>query len=176
MKKKSIVLTKDKIVSILAIAIAILNFAALAFALVDAEQKFISYTDSFFANGFTLIFGECPIVIESYGTLLSFYSVCHFIAAIVIVALLSVRLAVTKRLNFGKMGMVSVIISAIFTTLYFVMGCIAFSEATAYGGIGYGYDANTFAFIPFVFMLILVASFILVKVKLPKNYKLEMKK
>jgi hypothetical protein len=91
----------------------------------------------------------------------------------IIIALLSVRLVLTKRLSFGKLGIVSVVISAIFTTLYFVMGCIAFSEAKAYGGYGFGYDANTFAFIPFALMIILVASFILVKAKLPKNYKLE---
>ena len=104
MKKKSIVLNKDNVAAILVFAIAILNFAALAFALVDVTQKFISYTDSFFANGFTLVFGECPIVIESYDTFLSFYSVCHLVVSLIIIALLSVRLVLTKRLSFGKLG------------------------------------------------------------------------
>ena len=96
--------------------------------------------------------------------------------AVVVIAMLAATLAVRKKLNFGKMGMSAVVLSAIFTTVYFILGCVAFSEATAYGGEGYGYSAHTFAFIPFALMIILVGAFILVKVKLPKNYKIVLKK
>ena len=170
------VITKNTIVSILVLAITVMNFLALAFALVDAKQEFISYTDSFFANGFTLVFGDCPVVIEEYSNLLVFFSVCHFAVAILMMALLGIRIAVKKKLSFGKLGMTSVVISSVFTTLYFILGCVAYSAATAYGGIGYGYDVNTFAFIPFAIMIILVASFVLVKVKLPNGYRKTLKK
>ena len=174
--KKATVITKNTIVSILVLAITVLNFLALAFALVDAKQEFPSGTDRFFANGFTFVFGKCPVIIESYENSLTFFSVCHLAVALILIAVLGIRFAVTKKANFGKFGIVSVIISAIFTILYFVLGCIAYSEAVAYGGIGFGYDVNTFAFIPFAFMIMLVAAYVLVRVKLPKDYKREIKK
>lgn len=165
------VITKNTIVSILVLAITVMNFLALAFALVDAKQEFKTEIERHFANGFTLVFGECPMAIESYSNLLVFFSVCHFAVAILMMTLLGIRIAVRRKLSFGKLGMTSVVISSIFTTLYFVLGCVAYSAATAYGGIGYGYDVNTFAFIPFALMIILVASFVLVKVKLPQGYR-----
>ena len=180
MKKKNAqskrFITKDAIVGILVLSIAVMNLLALLFALVDVKQEFLSDTDRFFANGFTVIFGDTPVVIESYETLLTFFCLCHFTVAVIVIAMLAVRLAVRKKLNFGKMGMSAVVLSAIFTTVYFILGCVAFSEATAYGGEGYGYSAHTFAFIPFALMIILVGAFILVKVKLPKNYKIVLKK
>lgn len=177
MKKKknaaqnATVITKNTIVSILVLAITVMNFLALAFSLVDARQEFKTEIERHFANGFTLVFGECPMAIEEYANLLVFFSVCHFAVAILLIALLGIHIAVKKKLNFGNLGMTSVVISSIFTTLYFVLGCVAYSAATAYGGIGYGYDVNTFAFIPFALMIVLLASFVLVKVKLPQGYR-----
>ncbi len=181
MKKKkkapqnSRVITKDAIISMLVGAIAILNLLTLAFAVIDAKIVFLSEeVDKHFANGFTLAFGSCPMIIESYENLFAFVCICHFIAALLIILLVALRLALGKAAKLGRLGTVSVIISSFFTTLYFVLGCVAYAKSEAYRNMGY--DVNTFAFIPFVLMIILAASFILVKVKLPKNYKITIKK
>lgn len=182
MKKKkkapqnAIVLTKDNISSLIVIAAALLNFFALLFALVDATQQMLSESERHFASGFTLIFGECPMAIESYETLLRFLCICHLIAAAFVIVLIGARLLAKRRLSLGKTGVTAIVLSAIFTTVYFILGFIAYAEATAYGGIGYGYSVGTFAFIPFALMVIAVASYILVRVKLPDGYRFVIKK
>ena len=88
--------------------------------------------------------------------------------------MLAARLAIRKKLHFGKLGVTSIVLSSIFTTLYFILGCIAYSDAVDYADKGYG--AKTFAFIPFSLMIILVAAYILVRIKLPENYRIVIKK
>ena len=172
---ESTVITKNNIVSILVLAITVLNFLALVFALIDARIEYVSEeVDSHFANGFTLIFGKCPMAIEENENLLTFFSVLHFTVALIMLVALGIRLAVAKKLNFGKSGTACVVLSSVFTTLYFVLGCVAYAGAEVYRDLNY--SVNTFSFIPFALMIILVSSFILVKVKLPKNYKIVLKK
>ena len=180
MKKKkkapqnAIVLTKNNISSLIVIAAALLNVFTLLFALVDATQHTLSGPERHFASGFTLIFGECPMPIESYETLLRFLCICHLIAAAFVIMLVGVRLLVKRRLSLGKTGVTALVLSAIFTTVYFILGFIAYAEATAYAG--HGYSVGTFAFIPFALMVIAVASYILVRVKLPDGYRFVIKK
>ena len=182
MKKKkkapqnAIVLTKDNISSLIVIAAALLNVFALLFALVDATREFRTETEKHFANGFSLIFGECPMAIESYANLFKFACVLHLIVAAFVIVLVGVRLLVKRKLSLGKTGVAALVLSAIFTTVYFILGFIAYAEATAYGGAGYGYSVGTFAFIPFALMVIAVASYILVRVKLPDGYRFVIKK
>ena len=182
MKKKkkapqnAIVLTKNNISSLIVIAAALLNVFTLLFALVDATHHTLSGPERHFANGFSLIFGECPMAIESYETLLRFLCICHLIAAAFVIMLVGVRLLVKRRLSLGKTGVAALVLSAIFTTVYFILGFIAYAEATAYADIGLGYSVGTFAFIPFALMVIAVASYILVRVKLPDGYRFVIKK
>ena len=182
MKKKkkapqnAIVLTKDNISSLIVIAAALLNVFTLLFALVDATQHMLSESDRHFASGFTLIFGECPMAIESYANLFKFACVLHLIVAAFVIAIVGVRLLVKRKLSLGKTGVAALVLSAIFTTVYFILGFIAYAEATAYADIGLGYSVGTFAFIPFALMVIAVASYILVRVKLPDGYRFVIKK
>ena len=180
MKKKkkapqnAIVLTKNNISSLIVIAAALLNVFTLLFARVDATLEFPTEIEKHFASGFTLIFGECPMAIESYENLLKFMCVLHLIVAAFVIVLVGVRLLVKRRLSLGKTGVAALVLSAIFTTVYFILGFIAYAEATAYAG--HGYSVGTFAFIPFALMVIAVASYILVRVKFPDGYRFVIKK
>ena len=173
--KKYYVITKNHIVFMLVCAIVLLNLAALAFAMVDAtEQHLGEASDRYFVNGFVAAFGECPVIVESYENLISFYCICHFVLALVLILAVGLRFATRRDFKLGKLAWVSVVFSFIFTTLYFVIGCIAYSDADDYADLYY--SVSTFSFIPFALMIVLVASFILVKIKLPVGYKIKVKK
>ena len=125
-------LTKNNIKSGLVLLTAVLNFAILLFAVVSATQKNLSGDESFFANGFTLAFSECPPICDALKNWLGFYSRFHFFISLVVILVLVLIATKRKKFSFGGYGIAAVIVSLVTSLVYMINGIAADSLAGEY--------------------------------------------
>ena len=162
MKTKNKYTTKQAIVAILMASVALINFLTLLFAIVSAEEMhLVEATEYHFANGFTLAFGECPVVIDAYQHWLFFYSMLHFVLSLLLIAALALHALLKPGKPFGKLGGFSCFMAVLMSLIYMITGLAANSVASEYASLYY--DNYTLAYIPFILIVTLVLAIILVK-------------
>ena len=142
--------------SLAALGVALMNFIALAFTIVKGIQETKSGTEKFFANGYTLIFSDCPTELDSIGGWLVIYSKLYFFVAIAIALGLAASLLLKKELNFGKAGTATTIISSVMAVGYMINGIAANAEVSGYASLYF--TSYTLAFIPAIIIIALASA------------------
>ncbi len=160
--------TKEIIMAAILSSILLMNMLALCFAVVSGGITYLSGSESYFANGFTLAFDGYPIIVEGCGMWLRASSILHFIVAVLEIVTLAIYFAV-RGFKFGKLALALCIISEAFSVLYMINGIIAYSVASDYASLYF--DVSTLAFIPFILITLLFAAALIVKKKMPDNFK-----
>jgi hypothetical protein len=143
--------------SLAALGVALMNFIALAFTIVKGIQETKSGTEKFFANGYTLIFSDCPTELDSIGGWLAIYSKLYFFVAIAIILGLALSFFMKKELNFGKAGTATTIISSIMAVGYMINGIAANAEVSESYSPLY-FNSYTLAFIPAIIIIALASA------------------
>ena len=152
------------------IALAVLNLLALAFTVVRGGIDYLVESEFYYANGFSLAFSGYPLIVEKVGVWLRIYSAAHLVFALVLLLMLGVFFLSKRTLDFGGLGLFSVITSFVLSALYMTHGIIAFLTASDYA-TGY-YECSTAAFIPFILSLILTAAYFILKYRAPEEIEL----
>lgn len=177
---------KRAIIAILIGAIAIMNLLAPLFAIISArettlhigsnvpesERYSFEYT---FANGFTLLFDECPVMIDEYAHWFWFSSLLHFIIAVFCVVVLLLLFFIRRGKPFGKFGGFSCFLAFATSLIYMINGINADSVADKYAG-DINFWAYTLAYIPFIVITILIIAVVLVTFNLDEDYKFKFQK
>ena len=163
-------LTKSNIKGGLVMLTALLNFLVLLFTVVEGEHITMSGEESFFANGFTLAFSDCPPICEALENWLSFYSRFHFFISLALVLALTVAVFVTGRLRFGGYGVAAVIFSLITSLIYMINGIAANALAADYASSIY-YTHYTLAPLGFALVLISALGLLLVHLFISEDGK-----
>ena len=151
--------------SLLTVAAVVLNILALVFTVVRGEIRFLSGKESFYSNGFTLVFSGYPEIIEGCGNTLRVCSVLYLALSASLLLWLAVFCLVKRTADFGRLGNFFVISSAVLSALYMTVGIVAYSAAADYADRYY--RCSTAAFWPFVFSALLTAAYFTVKYKMP---------
>lgn len=175
---------KRAIIAILIGAIAIMNLLAPLFAVISARETNIhigtnvperySYEYTF-ANGFTLLFGECPVMIDEYAHWFWFSSLLHFIVAVFCVVVLLLLFFIRRGKPFGAFGGFSCFMALATSLIYMINGINADSIADKYAG-DINFYAYTLAYIPFIVIMVLITAVILIKFNLDDDYKFRFQK
>ena len=163
---------KKSLLSGIVLALAALNIIALAFTVVKGEIDYLLGSELHYANGFTLAFSGYPVIADGVGVWLRIYCVFHFIAAALLLLSLGAVALRKRALDFGGFGIFSVISSFVLSVLYMVHGIIALSEASDDAGGSEYYHSSTFAFVPFIFSLILAVVYFYARYKAPEEIEL----
>ena len=170
MKKQKRIIKKTFVTSALVIIIAAFNFLTPLFTVVKGGSDYLFEREFYRASGFSLAFSGYPPIVESTGNTLRVLCIIH-LAVSVLLALVLGAFALIKRASFlGRPGTASVVLSAIISILYFVIGIVAYFDASDYAGLYY--VCETFAFIPFIITIILTSLFFYVKYKMPDDIRL----
>ena len=147
-------LSKKNIKSILILSSAVFNFIALAFTTLSASHKTLGGIEKYFANGFTLAFSDCPLVIEDIGGWLGAYSKFHFFASSAVILLLATVALFRRSLDFGGFGVAAVIISLVTSLVYMINGIAANVIASDYATLYYEH----YTLAPIGFALVLISA------------------
>jgi len=149
---------------------AALGLLSLLFTTVSGGIEYLLDSEFYFSNGFTLAFSGYSVIVDSFGGWLRIYCAIHFAVAVAFIVALGVFALVRRSLNFGRLGVASVIASASLSLLYTVHGIIAYSVASDYAAGPY--ECSTFVFVPLILSAALTVAFFLVKYKAPENIEL----
>lgn len=154
---------KTKILSAFVIFTVAMNVLALVFTVIRWETRYLSGVESYYANGFTLVFKGYPPVVEGCGSVLRALSVIHLILSVSLAIALGIRYLLKRSLDFGRFGVFAIISSSILSVLYMVIGIIAHSVASAFAE---RVDiCSTATFWPFIFTAIITVLFFILKFK-----------
>ena len=124
--------TKRNIKSALTVLTVLFNFIILALPSVSASHQTASGVESFFANGFTFAFGECPPVCDAMKNWLTYYSRFHFFVSIALILVLCVVAVIQKGCRFGFFGVWTSAVAFLTSLIYMVNGLVADHLASFY--------------------------------------------
>ena len=139
--------SKKQLGSLIAVGVALMNFAALAFTLVKGIFEMISGREEFFANGYKLAFVGYPTEVDSMGEWLVLSSQFYFIISVLIVIGLGISFLMKKELDFGKLGITTSIVSCVMVLGYMINGIVINSVVGEECG-SLNFTHYTLAFIP----------------------------
>ena len=154
---------KTKILSALVLFAVALNVLALVFTVIRWETRYLSGVESYYANGFTLIFKGYPPVVEGVGSVLRALSVTYLVLAASLAIALGIRYLLKRSLDFGRFGVFAIISSAVLSVLYMVIGIVAHSVASDFAE---RVDiCSTATFWPFICTAMITVLFFVLKFK-----------
>ena len=161
---------KNDVLTTLVFVTVILNILALAFTVVRGRIQFLSGSESYFANGFTLVFDGYPAIVEGCGNTLRVCLSLYFGLSVLLALSIAVLCLVKRSFDFGRFGLFAVIASLILSVLYMVFGIVAYSVASDYARLYY--ECSTAAFWPFVLSALLSISYFWAKYRMPDQVEL----
>lgn len=167
-KNKTVrIVKKNEVMSLLTVALVVMNILALVFTVVRGEISFLSGEESFYSNGFTLVFSGYPEIVEGCGNVLRVLSVLYLSLSLVLALWLAVFSLVKRSVDFGRLGVFFAVSSAVLSAFYMTLGIIAYSAANDYADLYY--RCSTAAFWPFVFSALMTSAYFTVKYKMPSE-------
>ncbi len=150
----------------LTFAVALLNFLTLLFTVVRGTQHNLSEINRFYANGFTLTFSGYPIIVDSCGKWLVFWSRLHFAVSLAMLIALAVIAFLRRGGKLGRLGILSTVASCVMSGVYMVNGIVANAAASTYAG-DYNYSSYTLSFIPMILIFAITVYLVITAPKLP---------
>ena len=160
---------KQGIVALITAVIALMNFLTLFFAIVSARRTlFGGGVEKTFENGFTLAFGECPVMIDDLQNWLPFYCLVHFIISLALIALLGLRFAVGRKPYFGKTGAFADFAALVMSLVYMISGISANSVASGFAKDYF--TSYTLAYLPFILITVSIIALIAIKLYMPDDF------
>ena len=169
MKKQKIIIKKTFVASALVIIIAAFNFLTPLFTVVKGGSDYLFEKEFYRASGFSLAFSGYPPIVESTGNTLRVLCIFHLAVSVLLALALGAFALIKRTACLGRLGTACAVLSAIISVLYFVIGIIAYSDASDYAGLYY--VCETFTFIPFIITVILTAFYFYAKHKLPDELR-----
>ena len=170
MNTKKKVIKKEYVLAAIAALASLMNLITPLFTVVRGGSDFLSGSEYFYANGYTLAFDGYPVIVEGCGAWLRVYCVFHLCVALVAVIMIALVALIKRSLSLRGFGIASVIISAVMSLMYTVNGFIAYGAASDYAGLYY--ECSTAAFIPLVISVFVTVSYFVIIKKMPDEFEL----